>query len=336
MNALATVSRLPGGAGSTLSTFVALLRREYWEHRGGLWSAQVWTAAVLLGLVVLSMLVGEAFRMNLVGNVDVRTLGMLALKELGPAEMAQFRQGLEIGLWGLGLINQMVLYFVVLFYCINTLYEERKDRSILFWKSLPATDTMTVLSKLATAVLVAPFLAIIATMLLHVGFLVLVSLYAALHGVNPLPFLWQPALLGKVWLQMLATVPVHMLWAIPGLAWLLLASSWSKRAPFVWALLIPCLAGVVYGFVETASRLSTPGSWFWEHIVGRIFSSPGSMLFRPWNWREGPGTDNPFAQAVSWDRMHAVLVAPETWIGLVVGVILLAAAIWLRRFRDDS
>ncbi|MFB9069545.1 hypothetical protein [Pseudofulvimonas gallinarii] len=77
MNALATVSRLPGGAGSTLSTFVALLRREYWEHRGGLWSAQVWTAAVLLGLVVLSMLVGEAFRMNLVGNVDVRTLGML-------------------------------------------------------------------------------------------------------------------------------------------------------------------------------------------------------------------------------------------------------------------
>src|SRR5690606_24960537 len=119
--------------------------------------------------------VGEAFRMNLVGNVDVRTLGMLALKELGPAEMAQFRQGLEIGLWGLGLINQMVLYFVVLFYCINTLYEERKDRSILFWKSLPATDTMTVLSKLATAVLVAPFLAIIATMLLHVGFLVLVS-----------------------------------------------------------------------------------------------------------------------------------------------------------------
>lgn len=338
MNALASVHRLPGGSGSTLSIFVALLRREYWEHRGGLWSAQFWTVVVLLGFVVLSMLVGEAFRMNLFGNVDVRALSSIALKEIGPAEMAQFRHGLEIGLWGMGIVNQIVLYFVVLFYCIGALYDERKDRSILFWKSLPATDTQTVLSKLVTAVLVAPALAVVATMLLHVGFLLLVGLYAALHGVNPLPYLWQPAILGKVWLQMLAMIPVHMLWAIPGIAWLLLASSWAKRAPFVWALLIPVLAGVAYGFVDLLRlRFAVPGAWFWEHIVGRVFSSPGSMMLRPWAWREGPGAmHNPFAQSVSWERMHTILTAQETWIGLVIGAVLLAAAIWLRRYRDDS
>ena len=337
MNALATVTRLPGGAGSTLSTFVALLKREYWEHRGGLWSAQFWTTVVLLGFVVLSLLVGEAFRINLFGNVDVRALSTIGLQHVGPAEMAQFRAGLEIGLWGLGVINQMVLYFVVLFYCINALYDERKDRSILFWKSLPATDTQTVLSKLVTALLVAPVLAVLAIMLLHVGFLLLIGLYAALHGVNPLPYLWQPAMLGKVWLQMLAGIPVHMLWAIPGIAWLLLASSWAKRAPFVWAVLVPVLAGMAYGMVETAVRLAAPSAWFWEHIVGRIFSSPGSMMLRPWAWREGSGPlHNPFAQTVSWERMQTLLGAPETWIGLANGAALLAAAIWLRRYRDDS
>lgn len=336
MNALATLSRAPGGAGSSVSTFVALLKREYWEHRGGFWSAQFWTSIVLLGFVVLSMLVGEAFRMNLLGNVDVGTLAS-TLREIGPAEAAQFRKGLEIGLWGLSIINQMVLYFVVLFYCINTLYDERKDRSILFWKSLPATDTQTVLSKLVTALLVAPVIAIVATMMLHVGFLLLVGLYAALHGVNPLPYLWQPVLLAKIWLQMLAMIPVHMLWAVPGIAWLLLASSWSRRAPFVWAILIPILAGVAYGMVETAVRLAAPSRWFWEHIVGRIFSSPGTMALRPWAWSEGNGPmNNPFAQAVSWERMQAILSAPETWIGLVIGAVLLAGAIWLRRYRDDS
>lgn len=317
-----------------MKTMKWLLRREFWEHKGAFFWTPVAVAAAMLLLVGGGFMYAMAFGGS--EAIQINGHNVVSIQGIPPALRYKIAHVAASGYLGLAAPLFIVLAVVVFFYCLAALHDDRRDRSILFWKSLPATDTMTVLSKLVTAVLVAPFLAMAATMLLHVGFLVLVSLYAALHGVNPLPFLWQPALLGKVWLQMLAMVPVHMLWAIPGIAWLLLASSWSKRAPFVWALLIPCLAGVLYGFVEAAVRLSTPSSWFWEHIVGRIFSSPGSMLLRPWNWREGPGTQNPFAQSVSWERMQAVLSAPETWIGLAIGVVLLAAAIWLRRFRDDS
>ncbi len=329
-----TVSARPGiGAGTGLATFIALLKREYWEHRGGLWTAQLWTTVIMLALMVLSILIGEAFRMKFIGNVDFGDTSRFVIQGLNADDLPEFRRGLSIGLWGLGMINQIVLFFVVLFYCINTLYDERKDRSILFWKSLPATDTQTVLSKLVTAVLVAPVLALAAIALLHLGFLLLVSLYAILHGVNPLPFLWQPGVYLEVWGQMLATIPVHMLWAIPGIAWLLLASSWAKRAPFVWAVLLPVLAGVFVGMIDSLIRLGAPRVWFWEHVVARIFSSPGSMTLRPWNWQS---RNNPFADSVSWERLGTTLTAPETWIGLAIGVVLLAAAIWLRRYRDDS
>ena len=318
---------------SAISVFFALLKREYWEHRGGLWTGQLWTTGILLALTLLSVLIGEAFRLRVGGGVDVSGLTDLIAHRLTDSDMAQFRRGLSVGLWGLGLINQIVLYFVVLFYCISALYDERKDRSILFWKSLPATDTQTVLSKLVTAVVVAPVLAMLAIAILHIGFLAIIALYAVIQGVNPLPFLWQPGVYADVWLRMLATIPVHMLWAIPGIAWLLLASSWSKRAPFVWAVLVPVLAGVFIGMFDALIRLGAPSVWFWENVVARIFTSPGTMLLKPWNWRS---EFNPFADSVSWQHLQATLTAPATWIGLAIGAALLAAAIWLRRYRDDS
>ena len=53
-----------------------------------------------------------------------------------------------------------MLGFVVFFYCLGSLYDERKDRSVLFWKSLPVSDRDTVLSKALSALVVAPTLAI--------------------------------------------------------------------------------------------------------------------------------------------------------------------------------
>lgn len=322
------------GHGTPLATFTALLGREFWEHRGGLWTAQLWTTGILLALIALSLLIGEAFRVNLVGDVDVASLADLASSQVQGTQLAELRRGLGIGLWSLGLLNQVVLYFVVLFYCISALYDERKDRSILFWKSLPATDTQTVLSKLVTAMLVAPLLALVAIAILHIGTLVLLALYALFHGLNPLPALWQPGLILDVWLRTLASIPVHMLWALPGIAWLLLASSWARRAPFVWAVLLPVLAAVLASMLETLIRLRLPGSWVWEHVVMRILSSPGMMSLHPARWQQM--ADNPFTDPITWAQLRQTLVSVETGIGLLVAVALLGAAIWLRRYRDDS
>jgi ABC-2 type transport system permease protein len=317
---------------SPVSTFIALLKREFWEHRGGLWSAQIWTTIVMLALMVLSILIGEAFRFRFMDGVEISSLSQMAMSHIGPSEIEEFREGLGVGLWGLGMINQIVLYFVVLFYCIGALYDERKDRSILFWKSLPATDTQTVLSKFVTAIAVAPLLCLVAVAILHVGFIALIALYCLVHGVNALPLLWQPDVFLDTWGQMLASIPVHMVWAVPGIAWLLLASSWAKRAPFVWAVLLPVLAAVFYGMIESLLRLRLPSAWFWEHVTLRVLSAPGSLSLRPWQW-DG---DNPFANLVSWDKLTTTITSAETWIGVAIGAGLLAVAIWLRRYRDDS
>lgn len=309
-----------------MNTMKWLIKREFWEHRGGFFWAPLiaGSIAVLFSLVaaVAGTMLGRQNGMQVHGN---------------DAEIAEAMGAVgDVALLSGICIALAILAFVVFFYCLGSLYDDRRDRSILFWKSLPATDTATVLSKLVTATLVAPFLAFVATIILHLGVLVVIGLYVGFHGVNPMPFLWQPGVIGQVWSQMLLMIPVHMLWAIPGIAWLLLASSWARRAPFVWALLIPVLCGMAYAMLETALRLKAPSIWFWEHVVARIFLSPGSMLLRPWQWRGNPDIENPFMGAVGWDRMQTILSSPETWIGLVVGAVLLGAAIWLRRYRDDS
>src|SRR5206468_10746510 len=52
---------------------------------------------------------------------------------------------------------------VGIFYCLDALYGERRDRSILFWKSLPVSDVMAVLSKLAIPIVILPLLSFAVT-----------------------------------------------------------------------------------------------------------------------------------------------------------------------------
>src|SRR3546814_13401578 len=87
----------------------------------------------------------------------------------------------------------IVLAFVVFFYCLGALYDERKDRSVLFWKSLPVSDAQTVLSKVGSAVVVAPVLAVIASLVTMIGFMVMLSIVVLFHGGNQWTLLWGPA-----------------------------------------------------------------------------------------------------------------------------------------------
>src|SRR5690606_39463443 len=107
------------------------------------------------------------------------------------------------------------------------------------------SDGETVLSKVASAVLVAPLLATIASILTMFGFLVLVSLVVLFYGGNPVTLLWGPASPLLLSLQYLAAIPVYALWALPTVGWLLLCSSWARSKPFLWAVVLPLLAGRV-------------------------------------------------------------------------------------------
>src|SRR5690606_38995968 len=107
----------------------------------------------------------------------------------------------------------------------------------------PLSDSSTVLSKVASAVIVAPLIATIASILTLFGFLLLLSLIVLIYGGNPLELLWGPASPALISLQYIAAIPVYALWAMPTIGWLMLCSAWARSKPFLWAIMIPLFAG---------------------------------------------------------------------------------------------
>ena len=137
-------------------------------------------------------------------------------------------------------------FIVAFFYCLDALYGERRDRSILFWKSLPVSDLTTVLSKMAIPLIVLPLLTVVITIATHWLMLLLSSIVVLASGMK-LALLWTHLPLFQMWTMLLFhLLVVHGLYYAPFYAWMLLVSGWARRAPFLWALLPP----LAIGFVE--------------------------------------------------------------------------------------
>lgn len=323
-----------------VNTFAWLLKREYWEHRGGFLRAPLITALIFLALTLMALITAEitAHRFNLdFNNMHIQQLA----QNIGENNAAKVTAGIDIGLISLGAPIGIVLFFVVFFYLLGALYDDRRDRSVLFWKSLPVSDTQTVLSKVVAATLIAPVIAVAAMIALHLGFLILLSLYASIHGINPFPLLWSPLHLVTLWLKLIALIPLNAIWALPCIGWLLLCSSYARSKPFLWAIAVPAIAGVVVWWIDLMSQLSLPRTWFWEHIAGRALFSvfPGSWAntdsIRALTHFNENGID-PLGSMLSINSIKSLLLSADLWIGAIVGIAMIAASIWFRRKRTEA
>ena len=327
-----------------------LLKREYWEHKGGFFWAPVWAGAVSLVLALMALVVGEVAarravasgKMQIDGQVMVNGLDLSAISSRMDAEaMRNLAGGIDISMFMSSMWPMIVLGFVVFFYCLGSLYDERKDRSVLFWKSLPVSDRDTVLSKAASALLVAPTLAVGAAIATMFGFLVLVSLFVLLHKGNPFALIWGPGHPLKVAASLVAMIPVYAVWALPTVGWLMLCSAWSKSKPFLWAILIPVFSGIVVGWFGLMNVFNLDTGWFWRNIVARSLLSvvPGSWYANPaMHGAMSTKVDSPadFVNAIQIGKSWAIFGTVELWVGALVGAAMIFAAIRLRRWRDDN
>ena len=333
--------------------FKLLLKREFWEHKGGFFWAPIWAGGISLVLTLMALVVAEVAgrravasgKMQIDGDININGLDLSALtSQMDAGDLQKLAGGIDISAVMSSAWPMVVLAFVVFFYCLGSLYDERKDRSVLFWKSLPVSDRDTVLSKAASALLVAPLIAVGVAIACMFGFLLLLSTFVLLHNGNPMTLVWGPGNPLQLAGSMLATIPVYALWALPTVGWLLLCSAWSKSKPFLWAIMLPVFSVIFISWFDIMNLFDLESGWFWKNIVAR-----GLLSAVPGTWFDVAHINNAHItsseaarqiesvhQLLSLKTTYSVLLTPQLWIGAVVGAAMIYGAIRLRRWRDDN
>lgn len=292
-----------GGASTEIGAwrrFAWSLRRELWESRSIYLAPLAVAALIVVGVLLATFQLPDRMR---------------AAAALAPP--ARHEAIIQHYLFA-SLMLMFSTFVVAVFYCLDAFQSERRDRSILFWKSLPVSDLTTVLAKTTVPLAILPLLTVALTFVVHLLMLLVSS--AALASSGRVGLLWSevdlPRMTALVLYHMIA---VHALWYAPIYAWLLLVSAWANRVPWLWATL-PLLA------IGTVERIAFGSRTFLNLIAYRFAGAP-----------EGTGTDmtSPGSMIDPLMRMMpgAFLTSPGLWIGFAVAAAFLYAAVRLRRSR---
>jgi len=289
---------IPGAVFSAARPFYWSVRRELWENRL-IYIAPLAAAVIFLFGFVISML-----------NLRHRMHGVW------PANTALHPDVLPIPHELSGAMIMGVALVVGIFYSLDALYGERRDRSILFWKSLPVSDLTAVLSKASIPLVFIPLLSLVITIAAQLIMLLLGSAVLLGSGAN-ISSLWtQNSVFHGSLVLFYHIITVHGLWYAPIYGWLLLVSAASPRAPFVWAVLPPF---VICGVEQIA---------FKSTYVLRML---GERLMGP------PDPAMAMSAGAPMDPMHLIphhfFSQPGLWIGLAIAAAFLFAAVRLRRYR---
>jgi ABC-2 type transport system permease protein len=282
------------------------IRRELWENRSIYMAPLIAAAVYLLGFLISLIWLPHNMR-------DISAL-----------DPAHQRIALATPYTHAGMLLILTAFLVGIFYSLDALHGERRDRSILFWKSLPVSDLTTVLSKASIPLVVLPLLVFTITLTLQLIMLLLSTAVLLVSSVGA-AMLWTKLPLLQMELGLLYGLTVLALWHAPIYGWLILVSGWARRATFLWAVL-PALAVCIveniafhtlylvtllikdrlFGFAADAFDLKAPnGTPIDAHFIPLTQFTPGRFLS-----------------------------SPGLWLGLVVAAAFLAAAVRLRRYRE--
>jgi len=315
---------------SIAPTLLTLMRRELWESPVAFKWTPLGIGGFIVFLALFTLVIGARLDNDMAFTMDALRL----MAERSPEEKRLVVTG---ALFSIATLFFQLMLLVIFFYLSGALYDDRKDRSILFWKSLPVSDTMTVGSKIATACLLVPAMFLAAIALTHLVLLLIATVYALMAGVNPLTALWLPASLPRLWTVMGLGLLVQAMWLLPIYSWLLFCSSWAPRLPILIAIGIPAGIALVQHSWSLLTSFSLPGINFGMVVLRRLGSGvlPGNINI---SFDENNMDNLEFNEQLymSFGNLLHFLVKPEMWIGLVIALLLIAAAIWFRRRSADN
>lgn len=290
----------------TTQPFLWSVKRELWEYRS-IWIApSVAAALVLFGFSLRTLKLPQM----------IHAVGKLPPMAQNAAMAAPFAMAAGTIMFT-GLI-------VSVFYCLGALNNERRDRSILFWKSLPVSDVTTVLSKTFIPFVVLPLTVSAIALVTQLIMLLLGSAILLANGIGPATLWthWPPVQMTAV---MLYFVAINVLWYAPIYGWLLMVSSWARRMAFLWAVL-PWLG------LAVLEKIALDSGYVWSFLTYRLKGAVREGFFFP----PGPHKPTDVIEPLKLLAPAHFLSTPGLWLGLLAGAIFIAAAIWFRRMREPG
>jgi len=276
------------------------VRRELWENR-----------SIYIAPLIVAAFQVIGFAISTIGLADRRRAVLL----LDPAhQRAAIEQPYDLA----AMMMIFIVFIVGVFYCLDALHGERRDRSILFWKSLPVSDLTTVLSKVTIPLVVLPLVSFAITVCVQLIMLLETSVVLIFHGMSPATT-WANVPVFQNWLVLLYGLVALALWHAPIYGWLLLVSGWARRATFLWAVL-PVIA------IQIFEKITFGTSYFGAFVKHRLFGfAPDAFDFQ--------GRGHPTISSLAQLTPGRYLSSPSLWIGLLFAAAFLAAAVRLRRYR---
>lgn len=322
-----------------MSSYMTLLRRELWEH-----TSLKAIPLTLLAFVLLANLAFIFFLSASSGSITISSDGATQqvtnyiefFTQLDPSKQTVIINGTMITT---GMIINSILLIVMFFYLLDSLYGERKDRTILFWKSLPVSNRLTVFSKLSIALFIIPVIIFITIGLANMITLLLQS-YSFSHHQHAADLLWQQVDFTGLTMFSVFLLIQQTIWYFPVMGWLLFCSAWCRKSPIVVAVLLPA----ILVFIDSSFMLDTGIS---EILVERLplgitsmqLGNEGSMMSNPYNLsgQQLPGFNMIAGISLpSVDEILKFLMNVKVWMGIVIGIFFTGMAMSLRRWRDDS
>jgi ABC-2 type transport system permease protein len=279
------------------------VRRELWENRSIYIVPLVVAAVALFGTLINTLL-----RLP-------RTM-----QTLSALEPARQRVVVAIPYSMIASVVMLTGFIVGVFYCLDALNGERRDRSILFWKSLPVSDRTTAFSKALIPFVVIPIFGYAIILIAQLILFLLSSVVLSGRGLNPAA-LWLRLPFVQMTLIMLYGLTAHVLWFAPIYSWLLMVSAWARRATFLWAF-VPFFAIVV------TERLAFGSSRFGHLLRYRVMGAMTEAF-------EVNATRGPITRLAQLTPLN-FLTSPGLWLGLILAAAFLAAAVRLRRNREPN
>ena len=279
------------------------LRREFWENRF-IYLAPLGVAALFLSGFLIHTVIHP--------SGGVRGLSTLAPDKQHEAIIEPYDMAAAL------LMGAFLL--VAVFYCVETLQKERRDRSILFWKSLPVSDVTTVLTKASIPFLVLPLLTCAIAFATQFLMLLVSSVALAGSGLRVATYWAEVSVFQASLLLLYHVMTAHVLWCSPVYGWLLLVSAWARRAALLWAVLPPLAIGTLEKLLFNTTHFSS--------FLGQFFAGSGTEAHTmPGTLPMDPGTH------ITPGRF---LGTPGLWLGLAVTAVFLALAVRLRRHRGPA